>query len=183
MAAEATHQLGQDGVFRAKAFLERLLTVSFPFTAYEAPEKLLFAGFEDVGVEAFSFDMKGFFQKPKRAVEQKPKRAVEVYVEVKTYSAGASLLAEYDTFCKRAVCAAMSPEHASTWFVFFCTAPFGTTVGEDLCNGKRLRQAVTTWPERFGSVVESVSKRITVIIATPSFSQLVELWAHDTPGR
>lgn len=182
MSAEATQERGRTGVMQAKALLERLLNVHLPFTAYDFQEKCEFAAEQGTPLagKSYRFDMKGILQSPQR---KGASSAGDVYVEVKNYAAGADLLTAYKGFLEWAAYVGNLPDHKTTWFIFLSTAPFGTTRGEELCDGTLLKEVVERWPVEHRPQISALSERIVNVIATPSFSKLIREWGRQPEQR
>jgi hypothetical protein len=118
-------------------------SIDLPFNAYEHPEKVTF---DDPAFppKQFSFDLSGNFRRVDASAVTGSK-AVELFVEVKSYSEGSQLLAEYDEFLRRAAIVGSTPRHRNSWFMFLSSVPFGTTFGVRLCDGGFLTERSQSW--------------------------------------
>lgn len=176
MPAEATHELGRKGTVAAIDLLWRVLgeSIALPFNAYDHAEKLSFDG-APFGLGTFNFDLLGHLNK-KASGTVTGQETVEVFVEVKNYTVGDSLLAEYESFLKRAAVAAALPQHKKTWFIFLSNVPFGTSKGVALCNGDYLSDCSKTWNDSLKPLAPALKERVVLVVATRSFTQLLSQW-------
>jgi hypothetical protein len=180
MPAEGIHEIGRRGAIEAVDLLWRILgdRIRLPFNAYDHAEKLAFDHGLPSGVAPFNFDLKGNLERsvPGRVggVE-----AVEVFVEVKKYHEGDSLLPEFAKFLQRAAIVASVPAHKATWFFFVSNVPFGSSKGIRLCNGEYLAECSAPWPEPLKRNLSHLQDRIVVIIGTESFARLLQQWGRD----
>jgi hypothetical protein len=177
MTTEATHEVGRSGVIEAKSFLERVLggTIGLPFNVYDNPEKLTFAGCQELALPGFAMDLRGHLSRDNRA-SLAGREVAEVLAEVKTYTSGGALLTKYAEFLRRAGCIAQGPAHRTTWFIFLATSPFGTTKGSALSDGAFLRKQTQDWPQAARTACADLHKRVVVFIADPSMKRLLEYW-------
>jgi hypothetical protein len=180
MPAEATHEIGRRGAFEAADLLWRILgdRIRLPFNAYDHAEKLAFDQGGAFGLAPFNFDLRGNLERPNSS-RFGGSEAVEVFVEVKKYSVGDSLLAEFSAFLQRAAVATSVPAHKDTWFFFVSNVPFGTSKGVRLCNGEYLAECSASWPDPLKTLVASLQGRVVVVIATESFARLLQRWGRD----
>lgn len=178
MPAENTHELGRRGALEAKELLWRLLgdRIRLPFNAYDHPEKLVFDQGVPFGVSRFSFDLRGNLERSNDA-RFGGKDAVEVFVEVKHYQNGDSLLGEFQVFLQHAAVAASLPAHTTTWFLFVVNVPFGSSKGVHLCDGTYLNECSATWHATLKDIAPRLTDRLAVIIATQSFTRLLDYWS------
>ena len=132
MAGETTHVIGQDGVERARTWLEKTGRVQVYFTVYEvgvAP----FLTFRNTTDSEFTFDMCG--------VLNLDEGKAPFYGEVKKYSSVGSQPekhTEYLAKCYRATSMDKKPYH----FMWITWHPFSQTKWSKLCTAEEVRAAV-----------------------------------------
>ena len=132
MAGETTHGIGQDGVARARTWLEKTGRVAVNFTVYEvgtAP----FLTFSNTTGGKFSFDMGGLLNLDEG-------KAL-FYGEVKKYSSVGSqpeAYTEYLAKCYRATTVHGRPYH----FIWITWHPFSLMKWSQLCTAEEIRDAV-----------------------------------------
>lgn len=179
-SAEESHELGRNGVIRAKHFLWQILgsSIDLPFTAYDHSPKLTFVDSEAEAEARFTFDMGGILRK-KNPMRVDATEAVEVLVEVKARQSGDGLLVEYREFLRRAAIVSSQDRHHDSWFIFVAEVPFGTSYGSRLCNGNLLEECRKGWSTPLASVASDLKERVTLLIATESFRRLINRWGRD----
>ena len=132
MAGETTHGIGQDGVERARIWLEKTGRVEVNFTVYEVgPARFL--TFENTAGGEFSFDLGG--------VLNLDEGKTSFYGEVKKYSGVGSQPQEYTEYlakCYRATSIYNHPYH----FMWITWHPFSLTRWSQLCSAPEIRAAV-----------------------------------------
>ena len=134
MAGETLHAIGQDGVERAKAWLEKTGRVEVNYTVYEvgAAPFLTFSGMD--GAE-YTFDMCGLLNLDAGKAS--------FYGEVKKYTGVGAQAAEYSEYlakCYRATCLHKRPYH----FMWITWHPFSQGKWGQLCTAAEVREAVLT---------------------------------------
>ena len=132
MAGETTHGIGQDGVARARTWLEKTGRVDVHFTVYEVG-LALFLTFPNTTGGEFSFDMGGLLD-----LEE---GKAPFYGEVKKYSVVGSQPEEYTEYlakCYRATAIYGRPYH----FMWITWHPFSQTKWSQLCTAAEVRAAV-----------------------------------------
>ena len=132
MAGETTHGIGQDGVERARAWLEKTGRVQVNFTVYEVGVPP-FLTFRNTTGGEFTFDMCG--------VLNLDEGKALFYGEVKKYSGVGSQSKEYTEYlakCYRATCMNERPYH----FMWITWHPFSQTKWSKLCTAEEVRVAV-----------------------------------------
>jgi hypothetical protein len=176
--AEEIHQIGLQGVMRAKQLLWKLLGdgIDLPFNAYDHPSKLAFRDNDKWGVATFNFDLRGNMRRI-NIDRFGGKETIEVFVEVKSYQYGDKLMQYYSEFLQRAAIASINEEHRDTWFIFLTNVPFGTSKGVELCNGKFLSQCSAKWPDILKPYAAGLESRICIVIANESFQRLLNIWS------
>jgi hypothetical protein len=131
MAGEATHGVGQDGVERARTWLEKTGRVNVNFTVYEvgaAP----FLTFSNATGGDFSFDMCGLLN-----LDEGKAR---FYGEVKKYSGVGSQPEEYMEYLAK--CYRATVEHGHPYhFMWITWHPFSQTKWSRLCTATEVRTA------------------------------------------
>jgi len=177
--AEEAHEVGRSGVISAKHLLWQILgaAIDLPFNAYDHRSKLTFVDIMD-GSGSFSFDLGGVLRH-KSSVHVGGEKTVEVLVEVKADRIGNGLLGDYREFLRRAAIVSLSDRHRDTWFIFLVSVPFGTKYGVGLFDGSLLNECKKAWPELLKSAPSDLHKRITVMIATESFKELLARWGKN----
>jgi hypothetical protein len=177
--AEEIQEVGRSGVINAKHLLWQILgkAIDLPFNAYDHRSKLTY---EDIagGGGSFSFDLGGVLRH-KSAAHVGGENAIEVLVEVKADRMGNGLLGDYREFLRRAAIVSLNERHRDTWFIFIVSVPFGTTFGVGLFDGTLLNECKNEWPEPLKSAPSDLHKRITVMIATESFKELLTRWGRN----
>jgi hypothetical protein len=180
MPAEESHEAGRSGVVRAKHLLWQVLgdAIDLPFNAYDHGPKLTFDDTGDIQSASFSFDLKGILRRDakERASGQE---TVEVFVEVKSRQRGNDLLREYEIFLRRAAIVSSDDRHRDTWFIFLAGAPFGTTVGRELCDGSFLSRCRENWEDALKRSSGNLEARICLLISTPSLERLLDRWGRN----
>ena len=132
MAGETTHAIGQDGVERARTWLEKTGRVEVNFTVYEvgaAP----FLTFQNTTDGEFAFDMCG--------VLNLDEKKAHFYGEVKKYSRPGSQPTDYTEYlakCYRATSLHERPYH----FMWITWHPFNLRRWSRLCTAEEVRAAV-----------------------------------------
>jgi hypothetical protein len=179
IAAEGAHEAGRRGSLRAKHLLSQVLgkAIDLPFNAYDHAPKLTFTD-SDPPLAQFSFDLSGILRR-QDGQRFAGETAAEVFVEVKTYSTGDSLLGEFKKFLRRAAIVASQPAHADTWFIFLAAVPFGTTQGVALCDGSLVQQCRDDWPTSIRGVSDHLHERVVLFVATRSFERLLTSWGRN----
>ncbi len=179
MKAEEAHEVGRQGVMRAKQLLWQILgeAIDLPFNAYDHRDKLTFMGLNGKDKE-FSFDLKGILRK-KDTSRAMGDETVEVFVEVKHTQSGDDLLGEYREFLKRSATVSLKKDHSDSWFIFIASVPFGTTCGITLCDGSILSELQKNWTGDLEATSPQLHQRICLVIATRSFERLLKKWGRD----
>lgn len=132
MAGETTHGIGQEGVERARTWLEKTGRVQVNFTVYEVGEAN-FLTFSNTAGGNFSFDLGG--------VLNLDEGNARFYGEVKKYSAVRSQAKEYTEYlakCYRATAVQRHPYH----FMWITWHPFSLRKWRRLCTSAEVRAAV-----------------------------------------
>ena len=133
MAGEIAHGIGEDGVERARAWLEKTGRVHVNFTVYEVGATP-FLMFTDTTGREYSFDMGGLL------ILDEGKATF--YGEVKKYSGVGSQSEEYTEYlakCYRATSEDGRPYH----FMWITWHPFSQTKWSRLCTAAEVRTAVS----------------------------------------
>jgi hypothetical protein len=177
--AEEAHEVGRSGVINAKHLLWQILgsSIDLPFNAYDHRTKLTFDDILNDG-GSFSFDLGGVLRH-NSSLHVGGEKTVEVLVEVKADHIGNGLLTDYREFLRRSAIVSLQKRHHDTWFIFLVSVPFGTKYGVGLFNGALLNECKEAWPEQLKSAPTDLHKRITVMIATESFKELLARWGKN----
>ena len=139
MAGEIAHGVGQDGVERARTWLEKTGRVDVNFTVYEVGAAR-FLTFPTITGGEFSFDMTGLL----RLDEGK----AMFYGEVKKYSGVGLQPQEYTEYlakCYRATSVHRHPYH----FMWVTWHPFSQTKWSHLCTAAEVRAAVDSHKTKY----------------------------------
>jgi hypothetical protein len=176
--SEEVHEIGRRGLIEALLVLDRVFSdsIDLPFNAYDHPEKVTF---DDPAFppKQFSFDLSGNFRRvDARAVTGL--QVVELFVEVKSYSEGSQLLAEYDEFLRRAAIVGSMPRHRNSWFMFLSAVPFGTTFGVRLCDGAFLTERSQSWTGRI-QPPQDLHLRTALVFGNLSLKRALDAWGHS----
>ena len=132
MAGETAHVIGQDGVGRARTWLEKTGRVDVHFTVYEV-DTAPFLTFPNATGGEFSFDMCGLLNLDEGKAP--------FYGEVKKYSGVSSQPEEYTKYlakCYRATSIHGRPYH----FMWITWHPFSQMKWSKLCTAEEVRGAV-----------------------------------------
>lgn len=179
MSAEESHEIGRQGVIRASLLLWRLLgdNIIVPFNAYDHHAKLTFEE-GSFGTGSFSFDLRGVLSRKNHA-RLSQTESTEVFVEVKNVKHGNNLKQDFENFLRRSAIVSSLNDHKDTWFFFIASVPFGTSLGVELCDGSLLEKCSNTWPKELKDTAIGLHNRISLIIATTSFTRMLEMWGRD----
>lgn len=134
LAGEETHEIGRDGVSRAKSWLEKTGRVDVQFTVYEV-SGAQFLKFPNCSGGSFSFDLGG--------VLRLDTGNVNFYGEVKKVSSEANQAQKYREYlakCYRAAIHSAMPHH----FMWITWHPFAQTSWTRLCTADEVSAAVST---------------------------------------
>ena len=139
MAGETTHQIGQEGVERARAWLEKTGRVQVNYTVYEVGVTP-FLTFRNATGGEFSFDVCGILDLDEGKAT--------FYGEVKKYSEVGSQPDDYTEYlakCYRATYLHENPYH----FMWITWHPFSQTKWSKLCTAPEVRAAVDKYKPRY----------------------------------
>lgn len=134
MAGEELHIKGEDGVERARTWLEKTGRVSVQYTVYEVGA-VPFLTFRTVNDVEYSFDMGGSLHLDAGTTT--------FFGEIKKYNSVGDQPAEYPEYlakCYRACAAHGRPYH----FMWITWHPFSQTNWSKLCTAEQIHEAVQT---------------------------------------
>ena len=139
MAGETTHGIGQDGVERARTWLEKTGRVQVSFTVYEVGA-VPFLTFSTTTGDQFSFDMGGLLNLDEGGVR--------FYGEVKKYSVVGAQPQEYTEYLAKCYRATSTHEHPYH-FMWITWHPFSQTKWSQLCTATEIRAAVASHKTKY----------------------------------
>ncbi len=149
MAGETAHGIGQDGVERARTWLEKTGRVHVNFTVYEVGATS-FLTFPDATGSEFSFDMCGLLN-----LEE---GKATFYGEVKKYSDVGLQPAEYVEYlakCYRATLVHGHPYH----FMWITWHPFSQKKWSRLCTAQEVRDALIAHKAKYCGEDEDIDEK------------------------
>jgi len=153
VAGEEAHGTGEDGVERARAWLEKTGRVNVNFTVYEVGAAG-FLTFDDAKGSEYSFDLSG--------VLDLDEGKSTFYGEVKKYSVVGRQPDEYTEYlakCYRAVVTSGHPHH----FFWITWHPFSQTKWTNLCTADEIRAALETHQAKYCGADEIDNAAVTAL--------------------
>lgn len=156
MAGEAAHAAGQEGVNRAKVWLERTGRAEVKFTIYEVGDAAAFLQFRAHDDTTFAFDLCGMLNLDAGKAE--------FYGEVKHYSTVGGQPKQYEEYlakCYRASQSRDLPYH----FMWITWHPFSQTKWSRLCTADEVRAAVAKHKTRYCTPNEAIDDTLCVALA------------------
>lgn len=168
MVAEATQQVGKEGVTRVKEWLESTTFIELPFNVYENQNTCTVPTLHEVK----RFDLRGYIL-PKKKKKGKPKRPL--FVESKRYSVVGNQAAEFSLFKAIAYSALAWEENelgdCGTEFMWVTSHPFDQSKWPKLTSRSSIQAALEKHPEYLGEggnidedIVERLSKRLWLLV-------------------
>lgn len=148
MAGETTHRIGQEGVERARAWLEKTGRVQVHYTVYEVSGAPFLTFGNTTGGE-FSFDMCGTLDLDEGRTS--------FYGEVKKYNDVGSQPQEYSEYlakCYRATSLHERPYH----FMWITWHPFSQTKWSRLCTAAEVRAAVVSYKTKYCGDAQDINE-------------------------
>ena len=155
MAGEEHHINGQDGVERARTWLEKTGRVSVQYTVYEVGA-VPFLTFRNVNDAEYSFDMCGNLYLDEGTTT--------FFGEIKKYNDVGDQPAKYIEYlakCYRACAAHGRPYH----FIWITWHPFSQTIWRNLCTAEQIHNSVQTHKALYCGADEDIDDELCADLA------------------